>query len=164
MCCFRNSADLEQQEANQVTGIGHVFLLKTKNVVCSITTKWRMQCLYYLTVNRRHLLHLQLLLKDKKKKLALRLTSILTMSSALSICPSWVQHRAIPSSTSLLMLRLLSEIHSRQLLYASKAFCTHHAARTEQKLFKTWTMQQKIWCFRASGKKVNFCRILNVSR
>lgn len=44
------------------------------------------------------------------------------MSSALSLCPSLVQHLAIPSSTSLLMLRLLSEIHSRQLLYASKAF------------------------------------------
>lgn len=60
-----------------------------------------------------------------------RITSKWASSSALSLCPSLVQHRAIPSSTSLLMVRLLSAIHSRQLLYASKAFYVHHTMRTK---------------------------------
>lgn len=52
--------------------------------------------------------------------------------SALSLCPSLVQHRAIPSRTSRLMVKLLSAIHSRQLLYASKAFYMHHSMRRER--------------------------------
>lgn len=73
----------------------------------------------------------------RKKSHKWRITSELAKSSAWSLCPSLVQHRAIPSRTSLLMVKLLSAIHSRQLLYASKAVYAHR--------MRTETQQGFLW-------------------
>lgn len=71
----------------------------------------------------------QLCIENVSGKAHKGITSKSARSTALSLCPSLVQHRAIPSSTSRLMVKLLSAINSRQLLYASKAFFMHHENR-----------------------------------
>lgn len=128
---FRSNADLEQEEAGQVTGIRDFSLLEKHNLYFSTLYKVSDNMFY---INKSLPIDICCIYKYLYETLQAYfywITSILTMSSALFLCPSLVKHLAIPSSTSLLMLRLLSEIHSRQLLYASEAFYTRQSTRTD---------------------------------